>query len=416
MKPTKTLQAEIIAIGSELLTPFRLDTNSLWLTERLNEIGIEVRLKTILGDDEERLELVIKDALKRSDIVIATGGLGPTEDDITRKAFSRALGRSLVLNEDVLERIRARFASRGIPMLKINERQALVLDGAVVLENQYGSAPGMLIDQDGTLIFLLPGPPNEMKAVFNSEVAPLLENLSGGMRIRRRTLKVSGLTESAVDQKIAPIYKRYSNPQTTILATTTGIEVHLTASGASVDEAEHLLEELANQIEDELGHYVFALQGETLEEVVGRMLMIKRYTLAVAESCTGGLISKRLTDIPGSSRYFLGGVVAYSNRAKAEVLGVPRELIEAHGYASQEVAESCAIHVKERLGSTIGLAVTGIAGPEGGTPEKPVGLVFIALADDVHVESHKLHLPGDRERVRELASQAALHLLRQRLL
>jgi len=224
MKPTKTLQAEIIAIGSELLTPFRLDTNSLWLTERLNEIGIEVRLKTILGDDEERLELVIKDALKRSDIVIATGGLGPTEDDITRKAFSRALGRSLVLNEDVLERI------RGIPMPKINERQALVLDGAVVLENQYGSAPGMLIDQDGTLIFLLPGPPNEMKAVFNSEVAPLLENLSGGMRIRRRTLKVSGLTESAVDQKIAPIYKRYSNPQTTILATTTGIEVWLSIS------------------------------------------------------------------------------------------------------------------------------------------------------------------------------------------
>lgn len=301
-------------------------------------------------------------------------------------------------------------------MPKINERQALVLDGAVVLENRYGSAPGMLIDHEGTLIFLLPGPPNEMKAMFASEVAPLLENLSGGMRIRRRTLKVSGLTESAVDQKIAPIYKRYSNPQTTILATTAGIEVHLTASGASIEEAERLLDELANQIEDELGHYVFALQGETLEEVVGRMLVIKRYTLAVAESCTGGLIAKRLTDIPGSSHYFLGAVVAYSDRAKAEVLGVPKELIEAHGSVSQEVAESCAMNVKKRMGSTIGLAVTGIAGPEGGTPEKPVGLVFIALADDVHVESQKLSLPGDRERVRELASQAALHLLRQRLL
>ncbi len=410
------LTAEIIAIGSELLTPDRADTNSLWLTEKLNSIGIEVKLKTIVGDDDARLEETIKDALRRSRIVITTGGLGPTEDDITRKIAARALSRRLMLNEKVLESIREKFRRMGRPMPEINSRQAMIIEGAEVLDNPNGSAPGLYIEHDERAVALLPGPPREMRPMFENFVLPKLVVKAGDVRVARRILRVVGMGESAVDERIAPVYTQYKNPQTTILFNRSEIEIQLTAQAKTEQDAELLLDGLAGQIEERLGDAIFAFRGETMEEVVGLRLAVKGFTLAVAESCTGGLISERLTGIPGSSVYFMEGVVTYSNDAKIRSLGVDAELIQEHGAVSAQVAEAMADGVKHRADTDFGLSVTGIAGPGGGTEEKPVGLVYIALADDAHVEHRKLILPGDRNLIRWRASQAALDLLRRRLI
>src|SRR5215212_3735786 len=402
------LTAEIIAIGSELLTPDRTDTNSLWLTEKLNSIGIEVKLKTIVGDDDARLEEAIRDALRRSSIVITTGGLGPTEDDITRKIAARAMNRRLIFNEKVLEEIRQRFQSFGRTMPEINSRQAMIIEGAEVLKNPNGSAPGMYIEHDNRSVVLLPGPPRELKPMFENLVQPKLISKAGDVRVVRRVLRVSGLGESAVDERIAPVYTQYKNPQTTILFNRSEIEIHLTAQAKTERDAELLLDGLAGQIEERLGHSIFAFRGETMEEVVGLRLAVAGFTLAVAESCTGGLISQRLTEVPGSSVYFMEGVVAYSNDAKTRTLDVDAELIEAHGAVSAEVAEAMAEGVRRRADTDFGLSATGIAGPTGGSAEKPVGLVYIALSDDAHTEHRKLMLPGDRHLIRWRASQAAL--------
>lgn len=410
------LTAEIIAIGSELLTPERADTNSLWLTEKLNQLGIEVKLKTIVGDDDARLEGAIRDALKRSRVVIATGGLGPTEDDITRKAAARALGRRLILDDRVLEAIRERFNRLGREMPEINARQAMVIEGAEVLPNPHGTAPGLYVEHEGRSVILLPGPPREMQPMFETYVRPKLEARAGNTRVVRRILRVVGLGESAVDERIAPVYTRYKNPTTTILFNRAEVEIHLTARAATEREAELLLDGLAGQLEERLGDAIFAFRGETMEEVVGLKLAVGGYTLAVAESCTGGLIAQRLTDVPGASAYFIEGVVAYSNEAKIRTLGVPRELIERCGAVSAPVAEAMAEGVRRRAGTDFGLAVTGIAGPSGGTEDKPVGLVFVALADDAHTEHRRLMLTGDRQLIRWRASQAALDLLRRRLI
>lgn len=410
------LSAEIIAVGSELLTPFRTDTNSLWLTDQLNRVGIEVKLKTLVGDDDARLEETIRDALKRSTCVVLTGGLGPTEDDITRKIAARALGRRLQLDERVLAEIRAKFARWGRPMPEINARQAMVIEGGQVLDNPHGSAPGMYIEADNRVVVLLPGPPREMKPMFEAHVVPRLAEKAGAVRVARRVLRVAGLGESAVDERIAPVYTQYKNPQTTILFNRSEIEIHLTAQAATEAEAELLLDGLAGQIEERLGHAVFAFRGETMEEVIGLRLAVSGFTLATAESCTGGLIAHRLTEVPGSSKYFMEGVVTYSNEAKTRLLGVPAELIAAHGAVSAEVSEAMAEGVKRRAGVDFGLAVTGVAGPGGGTDEKPVGLIYIALADDAHTEHRRLMLPGDRHLIRWRASQAALDLLRRRLI
>ncbi|HEY0386667.1 MAG TPA: competence/damage-inducible protein A [Pyrinomonadaceae bacterium] len=410
------LTAEIIAIGSELLTPDRTDTNSLWLTEKLNSIGIEVKLKTIVGDDDARLEETIKDALRRSRVVIATGGLGPTEDDITRKVAARSLGRRLKLDERVLEEISARFLRHGRSMPQINSRQAMIIEGAEVLDNPNGTAPGMYLEHDGRSVVLLPGPPREMRPMFEAFVQPKLAARVGDVRVVRRVLRVAGLGESALDERIAPVYMQYKNPQTTILFNRSEIEIHLTAQANTEAEAELLLDGLAGQIEERLGDAIFAFRGETMEEVVGLKLAVNGFTLAVAESCTGGLIAERLTEVPGSSVYFMEGVVAYSNEAKMRTLHVDEELIAHHGAVSAEVAEAMAEGVRRRADTDFGLSVTGIAGPGGGSEEKPVGLVYIALADDAHTEHRKLMLPGDRHLIRWRASQAALDLLRRRLI
>jgi competence/damage-inducible protein CinA-like protein len=410
------LRAEIIAIGSELLTPHRTDTNSLWLTERLNSVGIEVQLKTVVGDDEAILEESLRDALRRSAVIISTGGLGPTEDDITRKVFARVTGRQLKLDYEVLEGIRERFASRGYQMTPNNERQALILDGGKVLPNPNGSAPGIKLDQEGKLIVLLPGPPRENQPMFDDYVMPDLERMSRGVRIARRVLKVTGLGESALDDMIAPIYKEYTNPSTTILFTDSEIEIHLTGSADTAARAEEIVEGLTDKLEEKLGYYLYSTKGESLEEIVGHRLRLKQFTIATAESCTGGLVAERITRVPGSSDYFVGSVVGYTNEVKSHLLDVPEEMIELRGAVSGEVAEAMARGVKTRTGATIGVSVTGTAGPGGGTDAVPVGTVYVGLADDVVTSNRRLVLPGDRHLIRWRASTAALEMVRRRYL
>ncbi|MEW6212259.1 MAG: competence/damage-inducible protein A [Acidobacteriota bacterium] len=408
------LKAEIIAIGSELLTPHRIDTNSLWLTARLNSIGIQVHIKTVVGDDEARLEETIRDALRRSDIIIATGGLGPTEDDVTRKVFSRVTSRQLVLDYDVLAAIRQRLTSRGYKMTPNNERQALIPRGAVVLPNPNGTAPGIKMEQEGKLIFLLPGPPRENQPMYDDYVMPDLERKSHGVRIATRVLKVVGIGESQLDDKIAPIYNQYTNPTTTILFTDSEIEIHLTASAASLERAEEIVEELTDKLEEAIGDNLYSTRGESLEQVIGDRLRVKRYTIATAESCTGGLVAERITSVAGASDYFIGSIVSYSNEAKMRLLGVPAELLEKHGPVSGEVAEAMARGVKEWTGATIGVSVTGLAGPGGGSEAVPVGTVYVGIADDVGSANRRMMLPGDRHLIRWRASTAALEMIRRR--
>jgi nicotinamide-nucleotide amidase len=408
--------AEIIAVGSELLTPERTDTNSLWLTEKLNQLGIEVMLKTIVGDDEARLEEVIRDALKRSDIVITTGGLGPTEDDITRPISAKALDRKLVYHPEIEEHLRERFRGWGREMPEINKRQAYVIDGADVLPNPNGSAVGMLLETGGKFIAIFPGPPRELQPMFENHVFARLKAIAGDVVVRKRVLRISGMGESAVDEAIAPIYKSISGLQTSILFNKTEVEVHLIAKAASAEDAVKPIDEAAAKIAEKLGHAVFALNGERMEEVVGKMLTERKQTLSVAESCTGGLIGTRLTEVPGSSAYFVEGVVSYSNDAKIRTLNVPVETIEKYGAVSAETAEAMAAGMRRRAGSDYAISVTGVAGPDGGTAEKPVGTVFIGLAYGDAVKSLKLALPGDRYLIRWRSSQAALDYLRRQLL
>lgn len=410
------LKAEIIAIGSELLTPHRTDTNSLWLTERLNSIGIAVQLKTVVGDSESNIEQTVREALGRSDIVISTGGLGPTEDDVTRKVFARVMGRQLTLDYEILAAIRERFASRGYQMTPNNERQALVPNGAKALPNPNGTAPGLRMDEGGKLVVLLPGPPRENQPMFDNYVMSELTRMSRGVRMSKRVLKVTGLGESAMDDLIAPIYGGYTNPTTTILFTDSEIEVHLEATASTSELAAELAGELAYKLEDKLGEHCYSTRGESLEEVIGNRLRLTQYTIATAESCTGGLIAERITGVAGSSDYFLGGIVSYSNQAKTELLGVAAEMIERHGPVSGVVAEAMARGIKERTGATIGVSVTGVAGPGGGTDAVPVGTVYVGLADDVTNTNRRLNLLGDRHLIRWRASTAALDIVRRRYL
>ena len=410
------LSAEIIAIGSELLTPDKTDTNSLWLTAKLNEIGIEVKLKTVVGDDEERLEETIRDAIGRSDIVITTGGLGPTEDDITRKISAKALDRKLVFKEELLEDLRVRFRAYGYEMPEKNRSQAYLIEDASVLPNPNGSAVGMLAEMDRKYLVVLPGPPREMRPMFRDYILPRLEDSAGEISVKRKTLKVSGMGESALDELIAPIYKAYENPQTAILFNKTAIDIQLTARGRSEKEADAFNEVLSAKIAEKLGKAVFSKNGEKMEEVVGSLLSERDETVSLAESCTGGLIGQRLTNVSGSSSYFIEGAITYSNEAKIRTLGVPRDLIKTHGAVSAEVAEAMAEGMRKKAGTDYSISVTGVAGPTGGTKEKPVGTVFIGYSSEFETKSLRLKLPGDRNLVRWRSSQAALDYLRRKLL
>ncbi len=410
------LSAEIIAVGSELLTPEKTDTNSLWLTEKLMGIGVEVKLKTIVGDDEARLEEAIRDAMKRSDIVITTGGLGPTEDDVTRQVSARAAGRELKYHVELETHLRERFRHWGREMPEINKRQAFVIDGADVLPNPHGSAVGMMLKDAGKFLVVLPGPPREMRPMFEDHVLESMRSVAGNISVARRVLRVSGMGESALDELIAPIYKTYPTVQTSILFNRTEVEIHLSAAAKCEADAASIINELAEKLAAPLGTALFARNGETMEEVVGNLLKSRKETLSVAESCTGGMIAMRLTDIAGSSGYFLEGAVTYSNEAKKRTLGVPAETLESFGAVSSQTAEAMAAGMRERTGSDYAIAVTGIAGPDGGSVDKPVGTVFIGYADEQKMKFLKLTLPGDRDLIRWRSSQAALDYLRRQIM
>lgn len=409
------LSAEIVAIGSELLTPTKTDTNSLWLTEKLNDIGIEVKLKTIVGDDGARLEETVRDAIRRSDIVITTGGLGPTEDDITRQFTAKALDRDLAYHDEIEQHLRERFRNWGREMPEINKRQAYIIDGAEILPNPNGSAVGMVVENDGKMLAILPGPPRENQPMFADYVLPKLKELAEEIHVKRRILRVSGLGESAVDEIAAPIYMAYADVQTSILFNRSEVEIHLTARSKTADDAASTVEKLANDLANALGTAVFAMNGETMEEVVGNLLKKRGETVSTAESCTGGLVAKRLTELSGSSAFFMEGAVTYSNEAKVRTLNVSAKILDEHGAVSSECAEAMANGMRDRANTDHAISITGIAGPDGGSEEKPVGTVFIGYAGKTGVKSVKIVLPGDRYLLRWRSSQAALDYLRRQL-
>jgi nicotinamide-nucleotide amidase len=406
------MKAEIIAVGSELLTPFRLDTNSLFLTSQLNQVGLRVAHKAVVGDAPDEMCTSFRYALDRADLVVSSGGLGPTDDDRTRQTVADLLGRKLYLDDEVLQSIRERFRRFGRSMPQINERQAQVIEGATILKNPRGTAPGLWIEARGKIIILLPGVPSELRALMEQEVKPRLLKLKLPERLYTRELRITGIFESDVEQRVSPLYAQYPDTETTILAAPTGIQLHPRMWSDDPAKAEATLDELVRRMSVVLGEHLVSTGGESLEQVVAQLLTENHATVAVAESCTGGLLAERLTSVPGSSAYFLGGVVCYSNELKTSMAGVPPELIEAKGAVSPEVALALASGIRKRTGATLGLGVTGIAGPSGATPEKPVGLVHIAIADQRGPQESPLQLPGDRERIRQFSAQRAMNLVR----
>jgi nicotinamide-nucleotide amidase len=406
------MKAEIIAVGSEMLTPDRVDTNSLFLTGELNKLGIEVVRKTIVGDNRDLLAEAFRDALNRVPLIIASGGLGPTEDDLTRETVAELLGRKLIRNDAILRYIEGRFRQLGREMPPVNVRQAMVPEGAEVLENPRGSAPGLWLEDAGRIIALLPGPPRELKPMYQEQIQPRLERRSTGIRMFHRELHVAGMGESAVEQRIKPIYTRYGDVHTTILAAPGEIQIHLRMWTDDALSAQKTLDEIVQGFELALTDRIYSQDGSSMEEVVARLLTINNATISAAESCTGGLLAQRLTSIAGSSSYFLGGVVCYSNELKTAWADVPQELIQSKGAVSSEVAVTLAEGIRRRVGSTLGVGITGIAGPSGGSEEKPVGTVHIALSHASGVKERGVRFPGDRDAVRWHASQLALDMVR----
>ena len=418
MKPLS--RAAILAVGSEMLTPSRIDTNSLFITEQLNALGIEVVFKTIVGDDRAELANSFRAALDRVDLVVCSGGLGPTDDDLTREVVAEVLGRPLQEDEAITAHIRARFAKRGMQMPEINRRQAMVPAGGVVIDNANGSAPGLWLEREERVVLLLPGPPRELKPMLTRLVDGSLAPRAAGFALVRRVARVTGRTESHTEEAVRSLYPEWASARVpiaaTILASLGQIELHLSARAASRAEAATALDLAVQQIVASVGADVYSTDGRALEQVVGDLLAERRLRIAVAESCTGGLITSRLTDVPGSSRYVEQSVVTYSNEAKTSLLGVPSDLIAAHGAVSEPVAVAMAEGMRARAGTDVAIAVTGIAGPGGGSPEKPVGTVVVAAVIGSATRSRVFRFIGEREMVKFQASQAALDMVRRMLI
>jgi nicotinamide-nucleotide amidase len=409
------MNAEIVAVGSEMLTPQRLDTNSLYLTAELNNLGVEVVTKYVIGDHLERLRDAVRHATSKSEILVISGGLGPTEDDLTRDAVADALGRRLIFNQEICDALEQRFARLNRKMAEVNKRQAFVIEGAAILPNDRGTAPGQWVEESGAVVMLLPGPPHELKAMFERQCIPRLARLVPQLVIRTICLRVAGMGESDLDQLIAPVYKKYQNPVTTILAAAGDIQIHLRARCTTEAEANGLLAEVAGPVELLLGDRVYSRNGDPLETVVGDMLRTNHATVSVAESCTGGMLGERFTSVAGSSAYFVGGFITYSDEMKIEMLGVAPELLQQHGAVSKPVAEAMAVGARGHTRSTYALAITGVAGPGSGADAAPVGTTFIALADNEGTQVLQRQFIGDRTRIRNFASQLALDLLRRRI-
>ncbi len=411
--------AEIIAVGSELLTPFRQDTNSLFLTERLNGLGVPVAFKTIVGDNLAQLVDATRTALRRSDLVVFSGGLGPTEDDLTREAVAEVLQLELHADASVLASLEARFAARGMTMTANNRKQADILATATMLPNSAGTAPGQILatqtpEGDRTLI-LLPGPPQELKTLFDERCRARLAAMLPEHHIAKRFLRILLVPESHADARVAPIYREYPDVETTILAHSGEIQFHLTSVKPTAEEAQVRVDQLAAKIAAEMQDDLISATGESPEEVVLSLLRRQHQSLAVAESCTGGLLASRLTGVPGASDVFLGGAVVYSNSLKQSLAQVPEDLLAQHGAVSEPVARALVEGIRQRTAATLALSITGIAGPTGGTPDKPVGLVYLALATPESTAVTKLNLQGDRDRIRWWTTQHALKLLHQHL-
>jgi len=416
------MKAAILAVGSELLTSAKTDTNSLFITDVLNGIGIDVVFKGIVGDDRAELTVQFLQAFERMDLVVLTGGLGPTDDDVTREAVSDALGLPLQEDASVLAAIEERFAKRGWEMPAVNRRQAQVPRGAVVLANGNGTAPGLWIEHNHKGVALLPGPPREMRPMLQALAEERLARRADGVRIHRRVLKIAGRAESRVEERVQPIYStwlRQTPPiDTTILAAPGQIELHLTTRDRDAARAAAMLDAAIAQLETAIGDDIFSRDGKRLEAVLGEMLLERGWRIAIAESCTGGLTTSRLTDIPGSSAYVELGVVVYSNAAKTALCGVPEELIAAHGAVSEPVAVALAEGIRARAGVEAGIGITGIAGPGGGSEQKPVGTVCIAASLASRSEPHvrTFRFVGGREMIKTFASLAALDMTRRLLL
>ena len=419
MSESTVRRAAILAVGSELLTSGRIDSNSLVITDALNAVGIDVMFKAVVGDDRAELAAAFQHALARVDLVIFTGGLGPTEDDVTREAVAMQLGLPLHEDATITDAIRRRFEQRGWKMPEINRRQAMVPETAVVLPNPHGTAPGLWIEARGKCIALLPGPPREMKPMLAQVVEQRLRARTGGVKLQRRVLKIAGRSESRVEELTQPVYSGWRNEtppiETTILAAPGQIELHLSARGddeallsAALDGAEAAIRQI-------LPHDVFSSDGRSLEEVAGALLRDRGLKIALAESCTGGLATSRLTDVSGSSAYVDRAVVTYSNTAKTELLGVPADLIATHGAVSEPVAAAMAAAVRERAGVDVGVGITGIAGPTGGSEAKPVGMVCIAVAFET-VAGRTFKFPGNRELIKVFAAFTAIDMVRRALL
>lgn len=414
------MQAEVIAVGSELLTPSKLDTNSLYLAGKLSELGIALARKAVVGDDRASLAEEIRRARRTSDLVILSGGLGPTLDDLTREASSDATGRALVLDESVVDEIRERFRRFKRPMADVNRRQAYLLDGALKLDNPRGTAPGQWLEDDEGILILLPGPPRELEPMFAEACLPLLASHAPSQRFYTLVLRVAGIGESDLEQRIAPIYAARTEIATTILSSPGDVQVHLRGQGSSDAEAEAAVQGLADAIRSELGDAIYSEDGRSLAETVAGLLAGSGAKLAVAESCTGGLVAGALTAIAGSSDFFAGGVVSYCDSAKSGWLGVDESVLISHGAVSQPVAAAMAVAARERAASAlgepaIGLSVTGYAGPGGGTEAEPVGTVYFAVADANGARSVRRLFGRGRSRVRTLAVQTALDILRRRV-
>jgi nicotinamide-nucleotide amidase len=415
MKFKKDSKIEILAVGSELLTPHFQETNSQYITQRLNDLGMDVSFKTVVGDDRGDLLRAIQEALSRTQLIMATGGLGPTKDDRTREAFAKALKRKLVFQEDLLKKIEERFRLRGFSMPAVNRKQAYIFEGADALENKNGTAPGLWLETEQQIIILLPGPPHELRPLFEESVWPRLQKFSR-LRVFRQVIKTASLTESQTETLISDLYPETSSLEISTLAYPGQIEIHLTArSEKSQARAKNQVIELKKKILERLQENVFSVNGEELEEVVGKMLRSQKKTLAVAESCTGGLLGNRITNIPGSSDYFLQGIVAYSNQAKINALGVKPSILKKQGAVSPEAAQAMARGIREKAQSNYSLGITGIAGPSGGSLGKPVGLVYIALAWEKGTEVSKNMFLGNREKIKFQSCQKALDMLRRHL-
>ncbi|OGF51495.1 MAG: competence/damage-inducible protein A [Candidatus Firestonebacteria bacterium GWA2_43_8] len=411
------MNAEIITVGTELLLGQIVDTNFAYIAKRLAEAGINLYFKTSVGDNEKRMSEILKLALSRSDAVIITGGLGPTVDDVTRAALVKTLNLKLVLNEHVLKNIQSFFDSRKIKMSQNNVSQALVPNGATVIENKNGTAPGLLIPYNGKYVIIMPGVPREMKPMMTETVVPFLKaHFKTEGIIKSRVLKTFGLGESRVDEMIGDLFRSSTNPTIALLASHSEVKVRLTARAKDDAEAEVLISELETKIRERLDDNIFGVNDETMEKNVGMLMTMQNLTLATAESCTGGLIADRITDVAGASKYFMRGVISYSNQSKIDTLDVKKITLDMYGAVSKQVAEEMAEGVRKVAGTDIGLGITGIAGPTGGTEQKPVGLVYIALSTDKETISRECRFSGERVLIKERAAQTALDMLRRHLL